>query len=200
VLVIPKRLIDLLITVPGLAAVAPVMIVAALMVKFGDGGPVFFRQTRVGRGGRPFAIWKFRTFVCAAEAAGLPITIGSDPRITRTGQYLRRYKIDELPQLFNVLAGDMSLVGPRPEVPCIVATYGPEQRKVLEYLPGITDPASIEYRNEAELLGRSSDPRREYLENILPRKLAINLDYASRAGAISDLRVILRTVCTIFTR
>src|SRR2546425_12507968 len=158
-----KRAFDLLGAALGVVLLAPLLALLALLVKAEDGGPVFFRQERVGYRGRPFCIWKFRTMVADAEARGLPLTVGRDPRVTRIGAWLRRLKLDELPQLFNVLVGDMTLVGPRPEVPCYVASYDAEQRRVLELVPGVTDEASIRYVAESALLAAALDPERVYV-------------------------------------
>ena len=188
-----KRTFDVVLTLPGLVVLAIPLAFVALLIKLGDGGPVFFRQERVGKGGRSFQLWKFRTMRERAEHEGPRLTVGRDPRITRVGAFLRRFKLDELPQLVNVLRGEMSLVGPRPEVPEYVARYTPEQRAVLELMPGITDPASIKYRNESELLAQSADPEASYVNRIMPDKIRMNLEYARRANALTDLGVILRT-------
>ncbi len=189
-----KRFFDLFWTIPGLLLLTPLFLVVAISIKLDDGGPVFFRQERVGQGGKHFRIWKFRTMVVNAEKIGRQITVGRDPRITRVGHWLRKYKLDELPQLFNVLSGDMTLVGPRPEVPRYVALYTPEQRAVLDLLPGITDPASVRYRHESELLAQSNDPERTYIEEIMPEKIRINLAYAEHASLLRDFWVILQTL------
>ncbi len=189
-----KRLFDLAAAGAGLVVLAPLLVAIGVLILMEDGRPVFFRQERVGRDGRPFRIWKFRTMVVDAERRGGAITVGRDPRITRVGHWLRRFKLDELPQLWNVVRGEMSLVGPRPEVPRYVALYTPEQRRVLSLVPGITDPASIAYRDEAALLADSDDPERLYVERIMPDKIRINLDYAARRSLWSDVRVILETL------
>lgn len=196
-----KRLFDLIVAALALALLAPVLLVVALAVKLDSPGPVFFRQERVGRGGRPFRIHKFRTMQADAPARGPAVTIGRDPRITRVGHLLRHYRLDELPQLIDVLTGQMSLVGPRPEVPRYVAHYPPALREqVLAVRPGITDPASLEHIDEASLLAQAADPEREYVEVILPRKLARQADYAARATLASDLRVILETLRLLLAR
>jgi len=184
----------------GLVLLAPVFAVVALVIAATSPGPVFFRQVRVGRGGVPFRIYKFRSMRVDAEALGGQLTIRGDPRVTRVGALLRASKIDELPQLINVLVGDMSLVGPRPEVPRYVALYTPEQRRVLEVRPGITDPASIRYRDESAVLARAADPERAYVEEVLPHKLAINLAYLDRRSLASDVGVILATVWRLLRR
>jgi lipopolysaccharide/colanic/teichoic acid biosynthesis glycosyltransferase len=189
-----KRALDVLGAAAGLAVLWPALLLIAVLVRLQDGGPAFFRQERVGLGGKPFRMWKFRTMVPRADRLGAQLTVGRDPRITPIGHWLRKLKLDELPQLLNVLAGEMSLVGPRPEVERYVAMYTPEQRRILRLVPGITDPASIRYRDESEVLGRAQDPERLYVEEIMPEKIRLNLEYAARATALSDLGVILGTV------
>ncbi len=190
-----KRAFDLLWTVPGLILLSPLFLFIAAAIKWNDRGPVLFRQERVGQGGRPFRICKFRTMVVNAEQIGASLTVGDrDPRITTVGYWLRRYKLDELPQLVNVVRGEMSLVGPRPEVPRYVALYDPQQQAVLALRPGITDPASIKYRNESEILAQCEDPEETYVRQIMPDKIGINLAYARQATRWSDLRVILTTL------
>ena len=190
-----KRLFDLLLTTPGLLLLSPLLAGVSLWIKWGSKGPVFFTQTRIGLHGKPFQLIKFRTMVPDAEALGLQLTTGEDPRITRPGLFLRRYKLDELPQLFNVLKGEMSLVGPRPEVPRYVAEYPEEQRAlVLSVPPGITETASIEFRDENSLLDAAEDPERVYLEQILPVKLRYGAEYARTHTLGGDVRIILRTL------
>ena len=189
-----KRLFDLACSAAGLVILSPLLLLIALALKLSSRGPVFFRQVRVGMGGAPFRIWKFRTMVEGAERQGGALTVGADPRITRAGRLLRATKLDELPQLFNVLAGEMSLVGPRPEVARYVSGYTAEERRVLELVPGMTDPASIEYRDEARLLAGRADPERAYVEEIAPRKIRLNLEYAARATRWSDFVIIVKTV------
>ena len=188
------RAFDLFMAGLGLLLLSPVLAVIALLIRLEDGGPVFFRQVRVGRGGRPFRIWKFRTMVVDADRLGRSITVGDDRRITRCGKWLRRWKLDELPQLINVVLGEMGFVGPRPEVPRYVDLYSPEQRRVLELRPGITDLASIAYRNESELLQEQEDPEAFYIDQVMPDKIRINLDYASRASLWRNIKVILATL------
>ena len=196
-----KRLFDIACAATALALLAPLLLALALWVRLDSPGPVLFRQQRVGRDSRPFAILKFRTMQVNAEAAGLQITVGQDPRITRAGSWLRRSKLDELPQLLNVLRGDMSMVGPRPEVPRYVAHYPAALKDVvLSVRPGITDPASLRFRNEAAQLAAAADPEREYIEVILPAKLACAADYAARASLWTDLGVVLRTLRVLLTR
>src|SRR3989441_1848981 len=176
-----KRTLDLVTAGAGLVVLAPLLAVVAVLVKTEDGGSVFFRQERVGYRGRTFRIWKFRTMVPDAGAQGLPLTVGGDSRVTRIGAWLRRLKLDELPQLFNVLVGDMTLVGPRPEVPCYVAVYDATERRVLELMPGMTDEASIRYADESTMLASAADPERVYVDEIVREKIRLNLAYAARA-------------------
>jgi lipopolysaccharide/colanic/teichoic acid biosynthesis glycosyltransferase len=190
-----KRLMDIVLAGLGLVLLAPLLLLLALVVKLDSPGPVFFRQTRVGRHGVEFRIHKFRTMVHAPAASGPALTIGADSRITRSGRLLRRTRLDELAQLIDVLQGTMSLVGPRPEVPRYVAHYPPALRdKVLAVRPGITDPASLAFRNESELLARANDPEREYIEVLLPAKLALAAQYVDQASAWRDLQVIWRSL------
>jgi lipopolysaccharide/colanic/teichoic acid biosynthesis glycosyltransferase len=189
-----KRAFDLFWSVPGLVVLALPLVLVALLIKLSDGGPVFFRQERVGHRGRIFRLWKLRTMRERAEREGPRLTVGRDPRITPVGGFLRRFKLDELPQLINVVRGEMSLVGPRPEVPEYVALYTAEQRAVLELMPGITDPASIKYRHESELLAQSDDPVSTYTDRIMPDKVRMNLEYAQRASVLTDVGVILKTI------
>jgi lipopolysaccharide/colanic/teichoic acid biosynthesis glycosyltransferase len=169
-----------------------------LAVALTSPGGAFFRQVRVGRNGREFRLLKFRTMRPGSEAKGQITVGGRDPRITGIGYFLRKTKLDELPQLINVLVGDMSIVGPRPEVPKYVALYTPEQHAVLNVRPGITSAASITYIDENELLGRSADPERTYVEQVMPAKLALDLDYVKRHGLLLDLRIIGRTLLGLF--
>ncbi|MFZ5548520.1 MAG: sugar transferase [Pseudomonadota bacterium] len=195
-----KRLFDVLAAAIGLALLALPGLVLALMIKLDSPGPVFFRQERVGRHGRTFRIHKFRTMRVDAERQG-QLTVGEDARVTRTGRWLRAHRLDELPQLIDVLRGDMSLVGPRPEVPRYVALYPPALReRVLAVRPGITDPASLAFRGEASQLAAAADPEREYVEVILPRKLALAADYAARASLWTDLGVVARTLKVLWSR
>ena len=196
-----KRLFDVLGASVGLLLLAPLLVGIALWVKLDSRGPVFFRQQRVGRFGAPFHIHKFRSMHENAPLAGPQITIGADPRITRAGQFLRRTKLDELPQLLDVLAGSMSLVGPRPEVPRYVAMYPPALRdKVLSVRPGITDPASIKYRDESTLLARAADPERAYIEQVMPAKLRYAAEYVDHMSLANDLRLIGATLRLLLSR
>jgi lipopolysaccharide/colanic/teichoic acid biosynthesis glycosyltransferase len=192
-----KRVFDFIASFTGLLLLWPLFLIVAIFIKIDDRGPVFFRQVRVGKNGKPFRIWKFRTMVTDAERMGKPLTVGGDPRITRVGYWLRRTKLDELPQLLNVLLGEMSLVGPRPEVPPYVSFYTGEELKVLELKPGITDPASIHYRHENELLAQAPNPEQVYLERIMPEKIRMNLEYACRASFWTDLCIIVKTMSAL---
>jgi lipopolysaccharide/colanic/teichoic acid biosynthesis glycosyltransferase len=164
------------------------------LIKVADRGPVFFRQERVGQHGEVFRIWKFRTMVVNAERMGLSITARGDPRVTRLGKLLRKWKLDELPQFWNVLQGEMSLVGPRPEVPRYIGKYTEAQRRVLSLKPGITDIATLEFREEESLLSSSPDPERLYIDYCIPRKIELNLAYAAQASLWKDTLVILWTL------
>lgn len=193
-----KRLLDILLSALGLALLALPLLAIALWVKLDSRGPVLFRQQRVGRFGRPFMIHKFRTMALDAPARGPQITVGADPRITRAGQVLRRSKLDELPQLWDVLRGAMSLVGPRPEVPKYVALYPDEMRELLlSVRPGITDLASLQYRDESAVLAAAADPERAYVEQVLPAKLALSSRYVREATLLGDLRLILATLSAL---
>jgi len=193
-----KRAFDVVVAGLGLLLLSPLLLAIAVWIKLDTRGPVFFRQQRVGRGGALFRIHKFRTMRTDAPALGPQITIGDDRRITPAGSFLRRAKLDELPQLIDVLAGTMSLVGPRPEVPRYVALYPPDVRdKVLSVRPGITDRASIEFRDEGALLAAAADPEREYTEVVLPVKLRYAADYVDHATLGHDLRLIALTIRTL---
>lgn len=196
-----KRLFDLLLSSIGLLMLAPVLLLIAALVKLDSPGPVMFRQERVGRFGRPFHIHKFRTMRHEPAGQGLQITVGADRRITRVGGFLRASKLDELPQLLDVWLGDMSLVGPRPEVPRYVAHYPADMRdKVLSVRPGITDIASIEYRDESAVLARATDPEHAYVHEVLPHKLALAARYVERSSLWLDVWLIWRTVLAIVRR
>jgi lipopolysaccharide/colanic/teichoic acid biosynthesis glycosyltransferase len=197
-----KRLFDLVAAGTGLLLLAPLLLALALWIRLDSPGPALFRQRRVGRHGVPFAILKFRTMrrqaSAAAGTADAQLTVGQDPRITRAGRFLRRSKLDELPQLFNVVLGTMSLVGPRPEVPRYVDCWPPEARRtVLSVRPGITDWAAILYKDENAILGQAADPERAYVETILPVKLAYYQRYVHERSFWLDLRIIARTLAAI---
>ena len=189
-----KRLFDWLASTCGLLVLAPVLVLLAVWIKLDSAGPVFFRQERVGRGGKLFRIHKFRTMVTDAERLGLQITVGADARVTRAGQLLRKYKLDELPQLVDVWLGHMSLVGPRPEVPRYVACYPADVRDVVfSVRPGITDRASIEFKDENLILGGAADPHRAYVEEVLPIKLKYYVEYVETNSLLGDIQLIIRT-------
>ena len=195
-----KRLFDILASGLGLLCLSPLFAILAIWIKADSRGPVFYRQVRVGRGNRDFRIFKFRSMRPDSDK-GRHITVGGhDPRVTRSGYYIRKYKLDELPQLINVFIGDMSLVGPRPEVRRYVDMYSPEQMRVLDVRPGITSLASIRYRNENEILAASDDPDRTYIEKVMPDKLAIDLEYVADASLINDIRLIFSTFREIITK
>ena len=192
-----KRLFDVLAAAGGLLLLAPALLAIALWIRLDSPGPALFRQRRVGRHGRHFDIYKFRT-MAARPDEGRQLTVGLDPRITRAGRFLRRTKLDELPQLLNVLEGTMSLVGPRPEVPRYVDRYPPAVRRtVLSVAPGITDLAAILYKDESDILGRAQDPERAYVETILPVKLEYYQRYVRERSFWLDLRIIFRTLAAI---
>ncbi len=194
-----KRAFDLAGAALALLLLSPLMLLVALWIKLDSAGPVFYRQERVGRFGVPFRIHKFRSM--REGAGGLPITVGEDPRITRAGRFLRRTRLDELPQFIDVLQGTMSLVGPRPEVPRYVALYPAHLRdRALAVRPGLTDPASLAYIDEAALLAAAVDPEREYVERILPAKVQAAVDYAERASLFNDLAVLARTALALLRR
>lgn len=195
-----KRLLDIAAAALGLLLLAPLFAIIAAAIKLDSRGPVFFRQERVGRGGAPFRIFKFRTMRIEPQKGDLQLTIGNDPRITRVGYWLRRYKLDELPQLIDVLRGTMSLVGPRPEVPRWVDRYPNERREqILSVRPGITDVASLRFRDESAILARVADPEREYLEVIMPEKLRVAGNYIEHSTLKSDLRLLGLTLRTVVT-
>lgn len=190
-----KRLFDILVSSLGLLILAPLLIGIAAAVRLESPGPVFFRQERVGMGGRLFRIHKFRTMVVEAERLGLQITVAGDPRVTRVGAVLRKYKLDELVQLLDVFLGDMSLVGPRPEVPKYVAYYSDDERKIiLSVRPGITDSASIEFKNENDILAETSDPHQAYVDEVLPVKIGYYIDYVNQKSLIGDIKIIFTTI------
>jgi lipopolysaccharide/colanic/teichoic acid biosynthesis glycosyltransferase len=192
-------LFDLLVAIPLVILLLPLMLLMALWIKLGSPGPVLFKQERIGLKGIPFNILKYRTMRPDSEKEGLRITVGKDPRITPSGQVLRACKMDELPQLFNVIKGDMSLVGPRPEVSEFVACYTDEEReKVLSVRPGITDYAAIEYRNENAILELSDDPRKTYIEEVLPVKIRYYLDYVDQRSLWMDICILFKTAWAIF--
>ena len=188
-----KRFFDIIVSLIGIIILGIFLIIISIIIKCTSEGPVFFKQIRVGKSGKEFKIFKFRTMVVNAESLGTQITIGKDKRITKIGHFLRKYKIDELPQLFNVFIGEMSFVGPRPEVPKYVAMYNETQREVLSVRPGITDLASIRYRNENEILGRAKNADEAedmYINEIMPDKLKLNLEYIEKSNVFYDISMI----------
>ncbi|MCC6840097.1 MAG: sugar transferase [Flavobacteriales bacterium] len=193
-----KRAFDMAFSLVLLVLLLPLLLVFALAVALTSPGGAFFRQVRVGRGGREFRLLKFRSMRPGSEAKGQLTIGGRDPRITGVGYFLRKTKLDELPQLWNVLVGDMSVVGPRPEVPKYVALYTAEQRAVLQVRPGITGMASLDYIDENELLARAADPEKAYVEEVMPAKLALDLRYVRERSFLLDLRIILATVGKVF--
>jgi lipopolysaccharide/colanic/teichoic acid biosynthesis glycosyltransferase len=192
-----KRVFDLALSIPALVVLLPVLIGIAIAVRVDSRGPVFYRAQRVGKDGKLFRLFKFRTMITDADKRGPGITTAQDSRITRVGRFLRRTKLDEFPQLINVISGDMSLVGPRPEDPRYVALYTAEQRKVLSIRPGITSPASVEYRNEESLL-HGEDWETRYIGEIMPAKLAIDLDYVRCGGVGQYFGVLFRTFVALW--
>ncbi len=188
-----KRLFDILASGLGLLILSPVFVVLAIWIKCDSKGPVFYRQVRVGRNGVDFSIFKFRSMRQGADKSGLITVGGRDPRVTRSGYYIRKYKLDELAQLVNVFVGDMSLVGPRPEVRKYVDMYTDEQRKVLSVRPGITDYASIEYMDENVLLEKSADPDKTYVEEIMPAKIELNMQYIDNPTLAEYFKIIFLT-------
>lgn len=194
-----KRAFDLLVATLLLIFLAPLFLLFIIIIRVGSNGPAFYLQTRVGLHGKDFKIFKFRTMYTGSDKKGLLTVGGKDQRITPAGVFLRKYKLDELPQLINVFIGDMSLVGPRPEVRKYVDLYKDEQLRVLDVKPGITDYASIEYSNENELLAGADDPEKEYINTIMPAKLKLNLKYIAEKSLITDLKIILRTLAKIIS-
>lgn len=188
-----KRIFDIFMSGLGLICLSPLFLVLAVWIKCDSVGPVFYRQVRVGRGNKDFRLFKFRSMRPDSDKLGLITVGGHDPRVTRSGYYIRKYKLDEFPQLINVFVGDMSLVGPRPEVRKYVDLYTPEQLRVLNVRPGITSLASIRYRNENEILAKADDPDKTYVEQIMPDKIAIDLEYVENASLTNDIKLIFKT-------
>ena len=189
-----KRAFDIVMSSIGIIILLPVFIIVSIAIYIGSPGDILFLQKRVGRYGKEFNIYKFRTMISDAEKLGKQITVGNDNRITKVGAVLRKFKIDELPQLFNVFKGDMSLVGPRPEVPKYVSLYTEEQKKVLSIRPGITDMASLRYRDENDILGKVDNPEEYYINVIMQDKLSLNLEYIEKSNLIFDISLILKTI------
>jgi lipopolysaccharide/colanic/teichoic acid biosynthesis glycosyltransferase len=193
-----KRTFDFSLASAGLLCLSPLFGLVAVLIKLDSDGPIFFRQERIGTRFRSFRIYKFRTMVREAAQRGGSITCGEDPRITRVGRFLRQTKIDELPQLINVLKGDMSIVGPRPELRQYVERFRDDYREILTVRPGMTDPASLKFRDEAAILGMSSDPIGLYVGSILPQKLNLGKEYVRRSSLLSDVLLIVKTVAALF--
>ena len=193
-----KRAFDILVSVAGLIVLLPLLLLVATAIKLDSSGPVFFRQWRVGRKFRRFGIYKFRTMIDDALDRGLPITVGQDSRITRVGKILRKTKIDELPQLLNVLKGDMSLVGPRPEVARYVELFRPDYEHILKVRPGLTDLASLKYSDEASILGQSANPEGDYVARLLPDKIRLANEYIQRSSLLFDAKLIVETIIKLF--
>jgi lipopolysaccharide/colanic/teichoic acid biosynthesis glycosyltransferase len=194
-----KRLFDILVSGIGLICLSPLLLIVAIWIKLDSPGPVFYRQVRVGRYNKEFRIFKFRSMRIGSDKGSLVTIGGRDPRITRSGYFIRKFKIDELPQLINVLIGDMSLVGPRPEVRHYVNYWTAEQMHVLDVRPGITDPASIKYRNENELLAQAEDPEKYYIEVIMQEKIKLYLEYTEKSSFWYDIKLIIQTFRVIIT-
>lgn len=192
-----KRLFDVMVSGIGLLALSPLLLAIGLAVRLTSPGPALYKAKRVGRDGELFTLYKFRSMVADADKQGPGVTTAGDSRVTPVGRILRRTKLDELPQLFNVLRGDMSLVGPRPEDPRYVALYTPEQRAVLRVRPGITSPASVHYRDEERIL-QGENWETQYMTQVLPAKLALDLEYAQEANLLTDLKIILQTAKALF--
>lgn len=192
-----KRFFDLIFSVIGLLILSPLFLFIAIWIKLDSSGPVFYRQERVGKKNKNFKLYKFRSMKTGSDKKGLLTIGGKDPRVTKSGYYIRKYKLDEFPQLINVLLGDMSLVGPRPEVRKYVNLYTPQQLHVLDVKPGITDLASIRYRNENELLEQSEDPEKFYREVVMQDKLKLNLEYIENHSFLCDITLIFKTLETI---
>lgn len=194
-----KRTFDIVMSGLGLICLSPLFLVLAVWIKCDSAGPVFYRQVRVGRYNKDFRLFKFRSMRPGSDRKGLITVGGRDPRVTRSGYYIRKYKLDELPQLINVFIGDMSLVGPRPEVRKYVDMYNAEQMHVLDVRPGITSFASIRYRDENDILAAAEDPDRAYIEQVMPDKIAIDLEYVAKASLATDIALIFRTFKAILS-
>ena len=188
-----KRIFDIILSLFGLIILLPFMLIIAIFIKLDSKGTVFFKQVRVTKNGREFKIFKYRTMRVGSDKYS-QITVGKDDRITKIGSFLRKYKLDEIPQLINVLIGDMSLVGPRPEVPKYVALYTDEQKEILKVRAGITDYASIEFSNENDLLALEEDPEKAYIEKVMPKKIELNKKYISEISILTDIKIILLTI------
>lgn len=195
-----KRAFDIIASGLGLMCLSPLFAILAVWIKCDSKGPVFYRQVRVGKDNKDFRLFKFRSMRPDSDKLGLITVGGHDPRVTRSGYYIRKYKLDEFPQLINVFKGDMSLVGPRPEVRKYVDMYSKEQMKVLSVKPGITSLASIRYRNENDILAASNDPDKTYIEQVMPDKIAIDMEYVEKASLLTDIRLIFSTFKEILSK
>jgi len=193
-----KRMFDIVVAAAALVVLFPLLVLSALLIKLDSPGPIFFKQERIGRNFRPFWIYKFRTMAQDAPARGGLVTIGEDARVTRVGRLLRKSKIDEIPQLTNILRGDMALVGPRPEVRQYVELFRRDYEEILQVRPGLTDLASLKYRDEAALLGKAANPEDEYMRHVLPDKIRLAKDYLRRSSFLFDLGLILKTLFKLF--
>ena len=193
-----KRMFDIVVAAAALVVLFPLLVLSALLIKLDSPGPIFFKQERIGRNFRPFWIYKFRTMAQDAPARGGLVTIGEDARVTRVGRLLRKSKIDEIPQLTNILRGDMALVGPRPEVRYYVELFRRDYEEILKVRPGLTDLASLKYRDEAALLGKAANPEDEYRTRVLPDKIRLAKDYLRRSSFLFDLGLILKTLFKLF--
>lgn len=192
-----KRVFDILSSITAIGFLLPLLLIIGLAIVLNSKGGVLYKQLRIGKNGKIFYLLKFRSMQIGSDKQGL-LTIGAkDSRITHIGHFIRKYKLDELPQLLNVLAGDMSLVGPRPEVPAYVSLYTEEQKQVLTVKPGITDYASIEYRNENEILGNAKNPEQMYIKEIMPAKLALNLKYINDQSLLTDIKILIKTISSL---
>ncbi|BEO99747.1 sugar transferase [Fusobacterium polymorphum] len=188
-----KRIFDIILSLLGLIILLPFMLIIAILIKLDSKGPIFFKQVRVTKNGREFEIFKYRTMRVGSDKYS-QITVGKDNRITKIGAFLRKYKLDEIPQLINVLLGDMSLVGPRPEVPKYVVLYTDEQKEILKVRAGITDYASIEFSDENDLLASEEDPEKAYIEKVMPKKIELNKKYITEISILTDIKIILLTI------
>ena len=195
-----KRLFDIVLSTTGLIVIAPILLAVAIAIKLDSEGPVFYKGTRAGKGEKPFHMYKFRSMVINADKIGGPSTSDDDPRVTRMGHFVRKWKLDELPQLINVWKGEMSFVGPRPEVLSETETYTQEQKKIFTLRPGITDFASLAFPNEGEILKGAKDPHEAYKRLIQPKKLELQLKYVAEHTFMTDLKIIFKTIRTVFTK
>jgi lipopolysaccharide/colanic/teichoic acid biosynthesis glycosyltransferase len=193
-----KRIFDLLIAIVGLILLSPVLLLVSLLIKLDSPGSIFYKGDRIGKDGVPFKMYKFRTMVTNADRLGPALTHRGDPRITRVGRKLRQWKLDEIPQIFNIIRGEMSVVGPRPESPGYVQHYTPQQRRVLQVKPGITGLTQVKFRHEESLLDHCTHVEADYLEKIMPHKLALDLEYINSQSLLVDIKLMIRTVWCLF--